>query len=119
MSQESVEAVRRLFEYGGESQRVLWQGGIPAGHPFLSLWHPECVLEELAEMPDAATYRGREGVARYFAQIPELWDELSYTPSEILDGSAGVVAATDIRGRSKAGVDAELRVYQGFASATA
>ena len=65
-------------------------------------------------MPDAATYRGREGVVRCFAQIPELWDELTYTPAEISDGPRGVVAATDIRGRSKSGVDAKLRVYQVF-----
>ncbi len=114
MSQENVEIVRRLFEYGAESQGVLWEGGIPDDHPFLSLWHPDCVLEELAEVPGAASYHGRSGVARYFEQIPELWDELTYTPAEIMDAPGGVLAITDIEGRSKAGVNAQLRVYQVF-----
>lgn len=47
-------------------------------------------------------------------QIPELWDELSYTPVEIRDAPRGVLAVTDIRGRSKAGVDTHIRVYQVF-----
>jgi hypothetical protein len=45
MSQADVEIVRRLFEYGAEDV-VPRAGDLTADHPFLSLWHPECVLEE-------------------------------------------------------------------------
>ncbi len=43
-----------------------------------------------------------------------MWDEQSFTPAEIVEGSNGVVAATDIWGRSKAGVEVEMRVFQVF-----
>ena len=95
MSQENVEVVRKLFEYGAQGRRGLWKPGIADDDPFVSLWHPECVLEELAEIPDAASYHRRPGVVRYFEQIPELWDELSYTPVEIRDAPRGVLAVTE------------------------
>ena len=116
MAKEDVEIVRRLFEYGADAKARADRrdGSLTADHPFFMIWHPECVLEELPEMPDAAAYHGRAGVARYFAHIPELWEELTFTPAEVLDAPDGVVAVTDISGRSKAGVDAQLRVYQVF-----
>jgi ketosteroid isomerase-like protein len=110
VSDAEIELVRRLFEY----QHLLRAGTLPDDHPFLELWHPDCVLEELAEMPDAAAYRGRDEIARYFGQIPEVWEEFHYTPGEMISGPDGVVATTDLRARSKAGLDAELRVYQVF-----
>ena len=51
MSQENVEIVRRLSKYGPEVQTFLRQAGDLSGHPWLLLWHPECVIEELAEVP--------------------------------------------------------------------
>ena len=115
MSQENVEIVRRLFDYPPEQlQTLIRHGSAVSGHPWLSLWHPECVLEELAEVPDSAAYHGREGVMRYFQQAGESWDDVRYTPTEILDGSDGVLAATDMWARSKAGVEVQMRVYQVF-----
>ena len=35
-------------------------------YEWLSLWHPECTLEDLAEGPDPTSYRGRAGVAAFF-----------------------------------------------------
>ena len=114
MSQENVEIVRRLFDYGPEVQILLRQDGDLSTHPWLSLWHPECVLEELAEVPDSAAYHGREGVVRYFERAGEVWDDITYTPAEIVEGSEGVLAATDIWARSKAGVETQMRVHQVF-----
>jgi ketosteroid isomerase-like protein len=109
MSSEDVEVVRRLFDYGADVTADVQDS---AGDGFLSVWHPDCVLEEMAEVPDTDVYRGRDGVVRYFAQLYEMWDAISYTSEELLDGPDGVFSTTDIRARSKAGVDAELRVYQ-------
>jgi ketosteroid isomerase-like protein len=112
MSQTNVEAVCRLFVGWAELQDMPVQGTDPSGHPWLSLWHPECVLEEMATIPDAATYHGREGVARYFQQLGEAFDEIRYTPLEIVEGSDGVVVTTDMSACSKAGVDVQMRVFQ-------
>jgi ketosteroid isomerase-like protein len=114
MSQEDVEIVRQVYEYGHEVQALFLQGGDVSDHPWLSLWHPECVLQEIAEVPDSATYHGREGVALYFRQLGELWEELRMTPVEVIDGPGGVLAVMDMHTRSKAGVPTNVRVFQVF-----
>jgi ketosteroid isomerase-like protein len=113
MSQANVDAVDHVFDYGNEVMDLLLRGSDP-GHPWFLLWHPECVLEELAEVPDAATYHGREGIARYFQQLGDLWDDARYTPVEIVEGTDGVFAAIDMWNRSKSGVETEMRVFQVF-----
>jgi ketosteroid isomerase-like protein len=112
VSRENVEVVRRLSGLGLEGS--LLRGADLSEHPFFSLYHPECIIEEIAEFPDAATYSGRAGVARYFQQLGEAFDDLTYTPQEIIDGKRGVLAVTDVSGRSKAGVDLQLRIFQVF-----
>jgi ketosteroid isomerase-like protein len=115
MPRENVEIVRRLYAWGPEVQSLLQEGGDLSRHPWLSLWHPECVLAEIAGVPDSAAYHGREGVARYFENaFTDVWDEQRYTPEEIVEGNYGVVAATDIWGRSKVGAEVEMRVFQVF-----
>jgi ketosteroid isomerase-like protein len=115
MPQENVEIVRRLYEAGPELTTLLRDGGNLVGHPWLSLWHPECVLEEIADVPDAATYHGREGVVRYFQRaLEEVWDEWRFEPVEVLEGSDGVFVAVDNWGRSKAGAELALRIFQAF-----
>ena len=112
MSQENLELVRRFYEGGHEIERVVMQGGDVAAHSWLALWHPECVLRELAEVPDAATYRGRDGVVSWMQRLSELFDGFRFTPVEIIEGREGVFVAVDNWGRSKMGVEVEVRVYQ-------
>jgi ketosteroid isomerase-like protein len=114
MSQANVEAVRRLFDLRAERQDTPVPGSEPSGHPWLSLWHPECVIEEMAAIPDTAVYHGRKGVARYFHQLGEAFDDIRYIPVEIVEGRDGVFVATDMSACSKSGVDVQMRVYQVF-----
>jgi ketosteroid isomerase-like protein len=114
MSRENVEVVARMYDYGRTVLNLLLQGADLSDQPWLSLWHPECVLQEVAEVPDAATYHGREGVARYFQRLGELFDEVRFTPVEIVEGSGGVFAAIEMWTRSKAGVVTEERPFQIF-----
>ena len=115
MSHENVELVRRVYEGGAEVERLLREGRELTGQPWLALWHPECVIEELADAPDTAAYHGREGVVRYFQlAFTDVWDEWIFTPVEIVEGTDGVFAAVDNRGRSKAGAELELRMFQVF-----
>jgi ketosteroid isomerase-like protein len=109
-----VEVVRQLFEAGSGLGGRLLQGTDLSEHPFFSLWHSECMVEEVAEFPDTATYSGRAGVARYFQQMGEAFDAVTYTPQEIIDGMDGVLAVTDVSGRSKAGVDVQTHIFQVF-----
>jgi ketosteroid isomerase-like protein len=112
--EEDVEVVRRLFADAPDFAASVAQGEAFREHPWLSLWHPDCVIEEPAEVPDAAAHRGRDGVMRYFRLAVESWDDVRYTAAEILDGGQGVVTTTDMHARSKAGIDVRMRVFQVF-----
>jgi ketosteroid isomerase-like protein len=115
MSQQNVELVRRIYEAGPEVQSLILSGSDLADYPWLSLWHPECVLEEVADVPDSAAYHGRDGIVRYFQNIfREVWDEWRFVPREIIEGRDGVFAAVDTSGRSKTGVELELLIFQVF-----
>jgi ketosteroid isomerase-like protein len=115
MSQENVELVRRVFEGGPEVQSLLVGGSDLTGHPWLSLFHPECVVEEIAEVPDSGAYHGREGVVRFFQRgFREVWDEWRFVPLEIIQGPDGVFAAVDNSGRSKTGAEVQMTIFQAF-----
>jgi ketosteroid isomerase-like protein len=112
VSQENVEMVRRMFEAGAEVDSVMSRGGDLAGHPALNLYHPECVFEEPAEIPDSATYYGREGIVSFLQKIYEVWAEWHLVPTEIIEGPEGVFAAVDNSARSKNGVEAKMQFFQ-------
>jgi ketosteroid isomerase-like protein len=115
MSQENVETVRLMYEAAPELERVLDDRGDLSGHPWLSLWHPECVLEEMADVPDATAYRGRDGVADYFERaFHDVWDEWRFAPIAIIGRGDAVFAEVDNRGRSKSGVEVTLHLFQVF-----
>ena len=115
MSLENVELVRRLYERGPELEGLIREGSDLDGDPWLSLWHPECVLEDLAELPDSATFHGRDGVVSFLRRgFVEVWDEWRFTPLEIIEGRDGVFAAVENTGRSKTGVEVRQRIFQTF-----
>jgi ketosteroid isomerase-like protein len=113
MSQESLELIRRLYAGGPAVERLLREGGDLTEHPWLALWHPECVLEDLADAPGAAVYHGREGVVEYLERsLQEIWEEWQFTPTELIDRGEAVFAAVRNRGRSKAGIELEMQMFQ-------
>jgi ketosteroid isomerase-like protein len=115
VSEENVEIVRRVYDASQEVESVVKGGGDLANHPAMQLFHPECVLEEPAEIPDGATHHGREGVARFFQRIyGEVWVEWRIVPTEIISGPDGVFAAVHNSGRSKNGAEVEMQVFQTF-----
>ena len=115
MSEEDVEVVRRVYAAGQEVESVVKGGGDLMAHPAMQLFDPECVLEEPAEIPDGATYHGREGIARFFQGVyREVWDEWRIVPTEIISGPDGVFAAVHNSGRSKSGAEVEMQVFQTF-----
>jgi ketosteroid isomerase-like protein len=112
---QDVEVVLQIYTAGPELQSLIREGGDLAAHPWASLWHPECVLEEPAEIPDSGIYSGREEIIRYFENaMHEVWDEWRFEPREIIEGSAGVFVAVDNSGRSKTGAEVEMKVFQVF-----
>jgi ketosteroid isomerase-like protein len=110
MSQENdnVETVRQIYELAAEA----WVRGKAGetdwpGNPMWTLWDPDAVIEENAAFPDAAVYRGYDGLAQWWARFFEAFDELRLEPQDFISVGDRVVVQVHHRFRSKAGVELE------------
>jgi ketosteroid isomerase-like protein len=115
-SEESnVETVRRVYQLAREN----WKRG-RAGerewpdNPIWELFDPEAVLEEVAEFPDAAVYRGREGIARWWTGFFDVFEDVRWELREVIPVGDRVVARVHMWLRSKEGVDLEQEVTNVF-----
>ena len=103
MSQENVELVRRLA-------KAIDSWNIDA---VVSLVHPDFeayVPPEFSAEPD--TYRGRDGIRRYFDSFEVAMDEIRYHPVEIWDAGDSVVVAVRLTARGR---QTSIPVEQRFA----
>ena len=104
MANENVELLRRGLV-------ALRSAGYEALLPYI---HPEFVATvppALSVEPD--TYRGREGVRRYFESFYEVIDEVRFEPEDFIPAGERVVVplAVVVRGRGS-GAEAVQRVVQ-------
>ena len=93
MSSRNVELIRGGFD-------ALNEGGVEA---LLPLVHPEFEMTtpaNLAAEPD--TYRGPDGVRRYFDSFYDAMDEIRFEPGEFREVAGRVIAQSTLtaRGRS-------------------
>jgi ketosteroid isomerase-like protein len=91
MSQENVDVVR-------EAWRAYTDRGIDAA---LDYYSEDCVCEDLPELPDRATYRGREGVRERNWHFVENWGDFVAEAVEFIDAGDVVVAVIAMHGRGK------------------
>ena len=92
MSQENVEIVRRLFEsFNSEDiERIV------------EFMHPDLEVEIAAAVsaePD--TYRGPDGIRRYFDSFQEVMDEIRFEPEELWDVGDSVVVALRLTAKGR------------------
>ena len=101
--QSNVEVVQRLFDLFAE-------GGI---EPALAVIDPAVVVEippDMSAEPD--TYRGHEGVRRYFGGFEGMIDEVRYEALELTPVRDVVLAHVRISGRgASSGLDVALEPY--------
>jgi ketosteroid isomerase-like protein len=74
--------------------------------------HPDIVIVQPPELPDARTYRGLEGLVDAFLDWPNEWEDFEVEPTRIhaLDDELVIVEAIH-RGRSKTmGIDIEAEI---------
>lgn len=101
MSQQSVELVRGAIEAfnSGELQRVL------------ATLRPDFegrVAPELSAEPD--TYRGHEGIERYFESFREAFERITFAAEELVDAGDAVVVAMRMTAVGKlTGIEVEQR----------
>jgi ketosteroid isomerase-like protein len=63
-------------------------------------------------LPDAVDHVGREGVAKWFENISELFDDLSWRLDEVVDGGDRVMVSCTGKGRGRSsGIEAEMSVF--------
>jgi ketosteroid isomerase-like protein len=89
---ENTEIVRRGFE-------ALSEGGVEALLPFI---HPEFEVttpSQFAAEPD--TYRGHEGIRRYFDSFYDAMDEIRFEPQGFREAGGRVIVAVTLRARGR------------------
>jgi ketosteroid isomerase-like protein len=110
MSQENVNVVRRIYGVALDDWARRTGGGGDSGPPASDLWDPELVIEENTAFPDATTYHGYEGLARWWRAFFDLYDELRLDPQEFIPVDDRVVVRVHHWLRSKAGVGLEREI---------
>ena len=91
MSQENVENVRRGIDAWNRDDLYEWLAGFA----------PEAELHTTGRFVDQGVYRGRAGLARYWAEIHEDMEELSLSVSDMRASGDKVFMAVTGRGRGK------------------
>jgi uncharacterized protein len=92
MSKENLEAARRGFE-------ALDRGGV---EEFLDFINPEFEMTTPADMTvEPATYRGHDGMRRYFESFYEIMDEVRFEPQEFIDADDRVVVPARLVARGR------------------
>jgi ketosteroid isomerase-like protein len=101
MSEDNVEVVRRLFE-------LYASGGM---EPTLEVMDEDIVIvipPDVSAEPD--TYRGHEGVRRYFAGFEGMLEDVRYEAFEVIPEGEHVLARARLAGRGvSSGLDVELQ----------
>jgi ketosteroid isomerase-like protein len=82
MSQENIQAVRRL--YGAFNERGL------AG--LYDHWDPDIEWHDVAELPDADVHRGRDAAARAFQHYLDIGGDFKVEVDEFIEAGDEVVA---------------------------
>ena len=78
----------------------------------MEIVHPAVVIEEVADFPDGAVYRGIEGVRDWMQGFFDVFAEISIVPEEYIESGDTIVVPTRQRFRSKAGAEVEWEVTQ-------
>jgi len=104
MSQENVEVLRQGYE--------AVNGGDIEG--FLAVVDPDFEAEVPPELsPEPDTYRGHEGMRRYFRAFEDVMDDIRFVPERFWDVGETVVVAVRLVAKGKeSGISAEQFMAQ-------
>ena len=114
MSQATnVEIARRVYVATASLLEKAAAGGDISDAPeYWELWDPDVVIVEVAEFPDAATYRGFEQMRRWLQGFLDICDKVCIEPQEFVPVGDHVVVSTHQRFRSKVGIEVEQDITQ-------
>jgi ketosteroid isomerase-like protein len=99
MSRENIDAVKAGFE-------ALDQGGVEALLGFIDPEFETTTPPELSVEP--GTYRGHDGLRRYFESFYEVMEEIRFEPDDFIDAGDRVVVPVRLIARGRdTGIEAE------------
>ena len=91
MSQESIGLVERAHER-------LNKGDIDG---LVALCDHDFELDMSARLVNPATYRGHEGIRRFYGEVREVWDEFRWEPQHFFEADNEVVVLVHSHGRGR------------------
>ena len=92
MSQENVEVVRSAIEAFGRE-------GVDGS---LRYYDPEVEWTTSQALVGGGTFRGHEGLRRYFANFDDEFDDLRIEPDKFIDAGEQVIGSVRISGARRA-----------------
>jgi len=99
MSEENVEVVRRLYSLAPDAAGVV-RGDYD--DVFVDYFDPDFELVPPSTYPDTeSSYRGQEGVRRWFQQLEEIWDDWRTEGERFFDAGSQVVVFVRVSGTAK------------------
>jgi ketosteroid isomerase-like protein len=99
MSRENVEIVRRLYSLRPDAAGIV-RGDFDK--VVFDYFHPDVELVPPLSYPDTeSSYRGQEGVRRWFRQIDEIWDDWRFEAERFIDAGDRVVVFVRVSGTAK------------------
>jgi ketosteroid isomerase-like protein len=112
---QNVEVVRQAVEANRSVDLTAGDGGGGAAR-LIALSDPSCEYTRVTAAVDPQTYRGYDGIRRYFSDMAESWQEWRLEEEEILEVGPDTVVAT-VRFHSigrDSGVPVEVRLASVF-----
>jgi ketosteroid isomerase-like protein len=113
MSQKNLKIAQCVYVATASLlEKALAGGDISDATEYWELFDPDVVIVEIAEFPDAASYRGLEQMRRWLQGWLDVFDKISIEPQEFVPVGDHVLVATHQRFRSKVGIDVEQDITQ-------
>lgn len=91
MSEENIEIVRLAHEH-------LNSGDVA---DLIALCDADFELDMSARTMNPETYRGHEGIRRFYREVSEVWEEFRWEPQRFVPASAKVVVLLHSHGRGR------------------
>jgi ketosteroid isomerase-like protein len=99
MSEENVEIVRRIYSLAPDTAGVV-RGDYDEA--LLDYFDPNFELVPPSSYPDTeSSYRGEEGMRRWFRQMEEIWDDWRIEAERFFDAGSEVVVFVRVSGTAK------------------
>lgn len=104
MNRSSIETSDVLEGmYAAEIEYLAAGGpGTASFEPLVPYFAPDVELHQADALPYGGTWRGHDGMERFFLAMTEAWEEFDIVRQELLSTTGTAVVLTDVRARARA-----------------